>query len=824
VSADNDVQRLLLAACARHLPRPARVLEWGDGAGMIHAIRCLDEDRRDSADAGVAIVGDEKTFQAAQAALTDGGDGRGGREIFFVPVAASVDGETELGASHRDYTLSPAALGRSFSLVIVAGAARASCVMIGWLLLDRGGVMMVRRPGDDADCEGILPRTAAVVNVVGPTGAAAFTLVAKDQTVATAIAASVRQTLPAGYRLADAAVPIIVAAKPTRASQSNRPAPSCVFVNTYYPAFLQAHYQRHPELLTASYAQQKARLQATCFGDSDFYSAGLAQAGWVADDVIANCGPLQSAWAREAGIAAPDYLDVLIEQLKRLRPQVIYLQDLSLATTAILSRLRPLAQLLVGQIASPLPPDTDLAGLDIVFTSFPHWPARLRQSGCAAYYQPLAFEPRVLDLPPTESERHSITFVGGISPAHPAGTELLGSLAAALPIAIYGYGAETLPADSRIRGRHLGEAWGEKMFGLLRASAITVNRHIAVAESDANNMRLYEATGCGALLITDHKNNLGELFEIGKEIVAYRTPEECVALCRYYLGHPDEAAAIARAGQARTLRDHTYARRMRDTAEILAGHLRHKGEAAQIQAVDLGAVSTGQTPIAAAAVTTALTEAWKDESLPGKQRALVERELAAMYQGGSITPFDVLANALRPLLTRHPSAAVLEIGCASGYYREVLRYLLGRPINYTGVDYSPAMIDLARDYYPAGNFSVADGARLPFADQSFAVVISSCVLLHVPNYQQHIRETTRVAGDVIVVHRTPICRTRPTHHLRKKGYGVDMVELCFNEGELLALFAEGGFTVTSQQEFHADAARDEYGVTYVCQRAGKELF
>ena len=62
-------------------------------------------------------------------------------------------------------------------------------------------------------------------------------------------------------------------------------------------------------------------------------------------------------------------------------------------------------------------------------------------------------------------------------------------------------------------------------------------------------MRLYEATGVGSLLITDQKDNLGELFEVGKEVVAYSSIEEAAELIRYYLDHPDEASEIARAGQ-----------------------------------------------------------------------------------------------------------------------------------------------------------------------------------------------------------------------------------------------------------------------------------
>ena len=58
---------------------------------------------------------------------------------------------------------------------------------------------------------------------------------------------------------------------------------------------------------------------------------------------------------------------------------------------------------------------------------------------------------------------------------------------------------------------------------------MTLNHHIDVAEAYAGNLRLFEATGVGTLLVTDWKKNLHEMFEAGKEVVTYRTPEECVS-------------------------------------------------------------------------------------------------------------------------------------------------------------------------------------------------------------------------------------------------------------------------------------------------------
>jgi spore maturation protein CgeB len=102
---------------------------------------------------------------------------------------------------------------------------------------------------------------------------------------------------------------------------------------------------------------------------------------------------------------------------------------------------------------------------------------------------------------------------------------------------------------------------------------MTLNHHVDVAEAYAGNLRLFEATGVGTLLVTDWKKNLHEMFEPGKEVIAYRTSEECVELVRYYLDHDDERREIAAAGQRRTLRDHTYHQRMQELVSLVQKHL-----------------------------------------------------------------------------------------------------------------------------------------------------------------------------------------------------------------------------------------------------------
>ncbi|MCU7513958.1 MAG: glycosyltransferase [Ignavibacteria bacterium] len=593
--------------------------------------------------------------------------------------------------------------------------------------------------------------------------------------------------------------------------QSNN---SIVFLGTYYGTFLQKHYIKNPELKTASYHKQINSLFSECFGDSDFYSEGLRANGWEVNEIIANCSQLQQAWAKENNFHGSD-LEISIQQIKKTSPEVVYIQDMNYFPLDYLQAIKPFTKLIVGQIATPIVNKIPFEFYDIVFSSFPHYVKLFRNSGITAYYQPLAFERRILTRLGENPERNiDLSFVGGISNLHKASYLLLEEFAKNTPIQFWGYGAETLHPSSLIRQCHNGPAWGIEMFQIISSSKITINRHGEVAENFANNMRLFEATGCGALLITDYKDNLNDLFEVGKEVVAYRSVDEAIALAKYYLQHPDEAAGIAKAGQKRTLTEHTYLLRMTQTSEILERHLCYKN--CILKAPEMDKISYGYSALKESDVTEKMTSAWKDDSIPEKQRALVQQELKEMYAGKAPKPFTVLADLLNPYMGN--KASILEIGCASGYYYEILEYLLNRRIKYTGVDYSNALIEMAKKIYPKVPFYEADGAAMPFDDLSFDVSISSCILLHVPNYKEHIKETARLTKKYIIAHRTPVCKKRSNQLQKKYAYGIETMELIFNEQDFLDEFRKNNFHLIDKNEYYSNSAADEYQVSYVFKR------
>lgn len=362
-------------------------------------------------------------------------------------------------------------------------------------------------------------------------------------------------------------------------------------VDTYYPAFVARHYAERPGLEDCSYAEQLRSLMDRCFGTADAYSKNLAALGHDAADVIADCVPLQLAWAREHRVLSARALSavagraphplgaaarraflhrVLDAQVEAYAPDVVYLQDLWLLSRRELDRLRSRGYHVAGQIASEPPPASRLEGFDLLVTSFPHYVGRFAALGVRSAYLPIAFHADVLDRVASGARPHGAVFVGGVNPrVHPAGTALLERLCAQDLVDVWGYGADELDPASPILARHHGEAWGLDAYRVLAASRIVVNRHIEAAEGFANNMRLYETTGMGALLLTEDAPNLDTLFAPGREVVTYASEEQLAERVRDLLAREGDRAEIARAGQARTLRDHTYARRIGELAEIL---------------------------------------------------------------------------------------------------------------------------------------------------------------------------------------------------------------------------------------------------------------
>jgi spore maturation protein CgeB len=372
-----------------------------------------------------------------------------------------------------------------------------------------------------------------------------------------------------------------------------------LILNTDYFEFLCWLYTQHPQLERQAYEEQMRVRNESLFGVADFYSSNLRKLGYEAWDIHANNKFLQKAWADEHGlrldsgrrwefrlrrgivpwvsrVQCPWFFNILKAQIKHYNPDILLNQAMDTISSSFLKEMKPHVRLLMGQHAAPLPEREDFSCYDFVVSSLPNLVGHFRRMGIPAELHRLAFEPRVLRKLRDGEPKTPIIFVGSMTAHHQDRVQLLESLCRRPETKIYGQGIDCLPKDSLIRQRYQGEAWGVDMYQLLFNSKITINHHIGMAKSYANNMRLFEATGVGTLLVTDWKKNLHEMFEPGKEVVCYRTREECAETLQYYLEHDKEREEIARAGQQRTLRDHTYYQRMQELMDIVERQLRQR--------------------------------------------------------------------------------------------------------------------------------------------------------------------------------------------------------------------------------------------------------
>lgn len=217
-----------------------------------------------------------------------------------------------------------------------------------------------------------------------------------------------------------------------------------------------------------------------------------------------------------------------------------------------------------------------------------------------------------------------------------------------------------------------------------------------------------------------------------------------------------------------------------------------------------------------------LRNSWQDDALPKRQRELVEQQLQQYRRGAAVNVFDVFVKCLRELPDLKPGMSLLEIGCSSGFYSEVVE-IAGLPIKYTGCDYSQPFIEMAREKYPSVDFAVEDATALHYPDRSFDIVVSGCCLLHIPEYAKAVEETARVAHRYAIFHRTPVVWGQPEQWYRKQAYGVETVEIHFNEPEFLALLAKSGLELLATYTLHeespeTDRAQGHANRTYVCRK------
>ena len=105
--------------------------------------------------------------------------------------------------------------------------------------------------------------------------------------------------------------------------------------------------------------------------------------------------------------------------------------------------------------------------------------------------------------------------------------------------------------------------------GFINRTVAPINLTFSKNIINGLNFRIFEVSACGGLIIVNDSKDLERCYRIGEEAVVYKTPEDLNNLVHDIIQHPDKYQKIAEAGYQRTLKEHTYRKRMEQMLAIL---------------------------------------------------------------------------------------------------------------------------------------------------------------------------------------------------------------------------------------------------------------
>lgn len=403
-----------------------------------------------------------------------------------------------------------------------------------------------------------------------------------------------------------------------------------LIINTLYETYVNDFYFRNSEVRDKTYGEQITAIENDGFAWNGVWNKPFRKLGLHAESIYSNVGSLQNAWARENLKDIPASADIIIEeQIKKIRPEIIFIDTVLKFDNTWIEQIKhkyPFVKIVIGYVCSPSYNTRDINRYDLIFTCLESIKKELNESAIRSSFLPHAFNPELLEKITDAPAREEICFYGGFvrgAMGHGYRENVLTDIInSGITIDIFSEMAEVsvvkdiisikskkalfniynllktlsipqkfldrLPYFTRIAGwddfkaemfnsklkKAIKKArYGMPLYHKMLEYNCVLNIHGDLAKNEAANMRMFEVTGAGRLLITDWKPNLHLFFEDGKEILSFKNSAECVEKIEWARNNPEAARLIAKAGQKRTLKFHNFDIR----AEAILNELRSNG-------------------------------------------------------------------------------------------------------------------------------------------------------------------------------------------------------------------------------------------------------
>ncbi len=209
------------------------------------------------------------------------------------------------------------------------------------------------------------------------------------------------------------------------------------------------------------------------------------------------------------------------------------------------------------------------APYDAIFFKEPSLVDRLRAMlDLPVYYLPQACNPR-WHRPVAEAGTEPCLVIAGNM--YPSRVRLLDRLIAkGIPLRLYGSGFPRWIGETACRAAHTGRSVTcEEKARVFRSAAGVLNT-MNLAEVNGVNVRLFEAAGCGAAVLTEFRSTVPELFEVGTEVLVFHDFDDLVEQATRLLNEHGLTQRLGDAAAQRAHRDHTYDLRVTAILEKLS--------------------------------------------------------------------------------------------------------------------------------------------------------------------------------------------------------------------------------------------------------------
>ena len=384
------------------------------------------------------------------------------------------------------------------------------------------------------------------------------------------------------------------------------------FLSSIYPAHAEKIYRDNPNLKDKSSDEQMEFIHLHALSSYTKWNDYFGSQGFEVLQFHHNLTYVESKWAEENYFTPTKKNDVLqigLEKVKKFQPDILYCSSplfyLQSNFLAELINLLPKRPKLIAWYGANCGDEEIFRFFDLTLSNSNHLVNSLREKEILADFLQHSFEPTILNkINVPEKRINKVAFFGNLDVStndFRERTELLRkfsnqkglleiygriekpksferfkysaikirhnfsrTLSGLLPFEIIKKWSQIdnlppspWPLEKAFSQKVKPPLFGHQMLQTLSNYQIAFNYHNKHTGDNACNMRLFEATGVGCCLLTDHKSDICSIFEPDVEIVTYSSAEEAISKAKYLIADPKSTQKIALAGQKRTLSGYT---------------------------------------------------------------------------------------------------------------------------------------------------------------------------------------------------------------------------------------------------------------------------